>query len=139
MSWHRQRCLGYDHVNNQFTHMESRNTYFQSLNKSEVSRWFFHSLSILLLASFTWKATTDGTFQEELNVRASSVLTDRTKKSLNRCHWLCPGASCSACATGTEVSLGQSRRYLIGLTVDHGHQVWFLRLATFNADSHTNK
>lgn len=42
---------------------------------------------------------TDGTFQEGLKVKASSVLTDRTKKSLNRCHWLLPGASGSACAT----------------------------------------
>lgn len=48
--------------------------------------FFLHSISILLLAFFTWNATTDGTFQDALNVSASSVLTERTRKSLNKCH-----------------------------------------------------
>jgi hypothetical protein len=48
--------------------------------------FFFHDMSILLLASFTWYAITEGTFQDVLKVRASSVLTDLTKKSLKRCH-----------------------------------------------------
>jgi hypothetical protein len=61
--------------------------------------FFFHSVSILLFSSFTWYATTEGTFQDVLKVSASSVLTDLTKKSLNKCHRLSPGASGSACAT----------------------------------------
>lgn len=70
-----------------------------SMYNNEVSMLSFHVLSILLLASLTWNATTDGTFHDTLNVRASSVLTDRTRKSLNKCHWLLPGFSGSACAT----------------------------------------
>lgn len=57
---------------------------------------FFQLLSILLFAFFTWNVTTDGTFQEWVKERASSELTERTKKSLIKCHWLWPGAVGSA-------------------------------------------
>lgn len=71
-------------------------TYLKSWYKIDVSMVFFHPLSILLFAFLTWNATTEGTFQEVLKVRASSVLTGHTKKSLNKCHWLWLGASASA-------------------------------------------
>jgi hypothetical protein len=61
-------------------------THLISWYSKDVSRCAFQFVSILLFASLTWYVTTDGAFHEVLNVSASSVATDLTRKSLKRCH-----------------------------------------------------
>lgn len=39
-----------------------------------------------LFATLIWYASTEGIFQAVLNVKASSDLIGRTRKSLKRCH-----------------------------------------------------
>ena len=65
----------------------------------DASKLSFHELSIRLFAALSWYVITDGNFQDELKVRASSDIVGRTKKSLKRCHWLSPGAEGRECAT----------------------------------------
>jgi hypothetical protein len=54
---------------------------------------------MVLLARLIWYAITEGSFQAVLNVRASSDLMGRTKKSLNKCHSLSAGVVGRECAT----------------------------------------
>jgi len=101
-----------------------------------VSSSFFHSESTLLLASFTWKHKTQGTFHAP-KARASLLLRGITRKSLKRCHWLPAGASASQCATAADIMCQcrakQSNRAL--LTIRQSDQVWSVRVSIGNVGS----